>query len=190
MLRGPVFFITTGIVSLGVCAPLVAQNAAANGQNSASAASTTPAPVAADQTASTDKKDSAAATPATKPKKVWTNDDMGDLRQNSTVSVVGKQKRNTQPNYYNPPAGQTEYMVKMYRQQIDQLEAQANEIEKQIANLQNAKNGKIVDSSRAYDPWGGKQGDWSTQIAQLEKSKENILKQIDSIQEQIKKLNP
>jgi hypothetical protein len=188
MLRGAVLFITAGIMSLGVCAPLAAQNAVATGQNSAPAA--TAAPATTDQNTSADKKESAAATPSTKPRKVWTNDDMGELHQNSTVSVVGKQKKNTQPNYYSPPPGQTEYMVKMYRQQIDQLEAQADGIEKQIANLQNAKNGKTVDSSRTYDPWGGKQGDWSTQIAQLEKSKENIQKQIDSIQEQIKKLNP
>jgi hypothetical protein len=190
MLRGSVVFITAGIMSLGVCSPLGAQNSAANGQNSVPAASTTAAPVTTDQTAAADKKDSATPSPATKPKKVWTNDDMGDLHQNSTVSVVGKQKKNTQPNYRYPPAGQTEYMVKMYRQQIDQLEAQADGIEKQIANLQDAMNGKTVDSSRKYDPWGGRQGDWSAQIAQLEKSKENIQKQIDSIQEQIKKLNP
>lgn len=184
MVRGAVLFITAGMISLGACALLVAQNSAANDQNSPPTAI---APAATDQTASADKKDSATAK---KPKKVWTNDDMGDLHQNSTVSVVGKQKKNTQANRYSPPAGQTEYMVKMYRQQIDQLEAQADGIEKQIANLQNAKNGKTVDSSRTYDPWGGKQGDWGAQIAQLEKNKENIQKQIDSIQEQIKKLNP
>ena len=188
MLRGAVLFITAGIISLGACAPLAAQDAAANGQNSAPAATT--APATTDQNTSADKKDSAAKTPATKPKKVWTNDDMGDLHQNSTVSVVGKQKKNTQPNPYSPPPGQTEYMVKMYRQQIDQLEAQADGIEKQIANLQDAMNGKTVDSSRKYDPWGGRQGDWGAQITQLEKNKENIQKQIDSIQEQIKKLNP
>lgn len=116
---------------------------------------------------------------------------MGDLHQNSTVSVVGKQRRNTQPNYeYSPPPGQTEYTVKMYRQQIDQLQAQADAVDKQISNLQDAKNGKTVDSTRKYDPWGGKQGDWDSQIAQLQKNKDNILKQIDSLETQIRKLNP
>ncbi len=188
MFRGAILLITTGILALGTGVPLFAQNTAANGQNSTTPAA---APAAASQTSSTDKKDSTAQTPAAKPKKVWTNDDMGDLHQNSTVSVVGKQKRNTQPNYdYSPPPGQTESMVKMYRQQIDQLQAQADAIDKQISNLQDAKSGKTVDSTRKYDPWGGKQGDWDSQIAQLQKNKDNILKQIDSVETQIRKLNP
>ena len=69
-------------------------------------------------------------------------------------------------------------------------EAQADAIDKQIANLQDAKNGKSVDSSRTYDPWGGRQGDWNAQIAQLEKNRDNILKQIDSVQDMIRKINP
>ena len=182
MFRGAVWFVTTGILALGVGAPLFAQNPAGDSGNSTLPASTTAA----------DKKDSSAAPAAPKPKakKVWTNDDMGDVHQNSSVSVVGTQKKNNQPNYYSPPPGQSEYMVKMYRQQIDQLQAQADAIDKQISNLQDAKNGKTVDSSRTYDPWGGKTGDWNAQIEQLQKNRDNILKQIDSIQDQIRKLNP
>jgi len=56
--------------------------------------------------------------------------------------------------------------------------------------LQDAKSGKTVDSSRTYDPWGGKTGDWNAQIEQLQKNRDNLLKQIDSIQDQIRKLNP
>jgi uncharacterized protein YukE len=192
MVRGTALFIITGILALGASAPLGAQNGAADGKNSTPPASTAAAPAASEQTAATDKKDSSATTPAPKPKakKVWTNDDMGDVHQNSAVSVVGTQKKSNQPNYYSPPPGQSEYMVKMYRQQIDQLQSQADAIDKQIANLQDAKNGKTVDSSRTYDPWGGKQGDWNTQIAQLEKNRDNVLKQIDSVEEQIRKLNP
>jgi uncharacterized protein YukE len=194
MFRGAVFFITTGILALGADAPLFAQSAAADSKNSAPPASpNAAAPAAGDQTTVTDKKDPSAATTAPKPKakKVWTNDDMGDVHQSSAVSVVGTQKKNNQqPNYDSPPPGQSEYMVKMYRQQIDQLQAQADAIDKQIANLQDAKNGKSVDSSRTYDPWGGKQGDWNSQVAQLEKNRDNILKQIDSVQDMIKKINP
>jgi prefoldin subunit 5 len=81
-------------------------------------------------------------------------------------------------------------MVKYYRQQIDQLQAQADGIDKQIANLHDAMNGKTVDSSRNYDPWGGKQGDWNTQIEQLQKNRENVLQQIDMLESQIRKVNP
>jgi predicted nucleic acid-binding Zn-ribbon protein len=116
---------------------------------------------------------------------------MNDLRANSTVSVVGTRKKNApQPNYNYPSYRQSEYMVKMYRQQIDQLQAQVDGIDKQIENLRDAMNGKTVDSSRKYDPWGGRQGDWNSQIDQLQKNRENVLKQIDSAEEQLRKLNP
>jgi uncharacterized protein YukE len=185
MFRGAVLFITTGILAFGANGPLFAQSVPPASTNAA-------APAAGDQTTATDKKDPSAATTAPKPKakKVWTNDDMGDVHQSSAVSVVGSQKKGNQPSSYSPPPGQSEYMVKMYRQQIDQLQAQADAIDKQIANLQDAKNGKSVDSSRTYDPWGGKQGDWNTQIAQLEKNRDNILKQIDQVQDMIRKINP
>ena len=60
-------------------------------------------------------------------------------------------------------------MVKYYRQQIDNLQQQSDAIDKQISNLQNAKNGKTVDSTRTYNPWGGVQGDWNAQIEQIQK---------------------
>jgi hypothetical protein len=59
-----------------------------------------------------------------------------------------------------------------------------------MSDLHDALNGKTVDSSRKYDPWGGKQGDWNTQIDQLQKNRDNVLQQIDTLESQIKKLNP
>ena len=191
MLRGVILSLTAGMMALGVCPASFAQDHPAKDQNSTRPVTTTAAPAAADNAAPAGKSDdSPGAKPATKPKKVWTNDDMGELHQNSSLSVVGTQKRNSQPSDYSAPRGQSEYMVKMYRQQIDQLQAQADAIDKQILNLQDAKSGKTVDSSRTYDPWGGKTGDWNAQIEQLQKNRDNLLKQIDSIQDQIRKLNP
>jgi hypothetical protein len=193
MLRGAILSLTAGMIALGMCGGSFAQDHPAKDPNLTPPATTTAAPAAAHNAApagKSDDKDSTGAKPATKPKKVWTNDDMGELHQNSSLSVVGTQKRNSQPNDYSAPPGQSEYMVKMYRQQIDQLQAQADAIDKQILNLQDAKSGKTVDSSRTYDPWGGKTGDWNAQIEQLQKNRDNLLKQIDSIQDQIRKLNP
>jgi hypothetical protein len=193
MLRGAILSLTAAIFALGMCPAPFAQDDPTKDQNSTPPAATTAAPATAHNTAPAGKsgdKDSTGAKPAPKAKKVWTNDDLGELHQNSSLSVVGTQKRNSQPHDYSPPPGQSEYMVKMYRQQIDQLQAQADAIDKQISNLQDAKNGKTVDSSRTYDPWGGKTGDWSAQIEQLQKNRDNILKQIDSVQDQIRKLNP
>ena len=194
MLRGARLLLTIAILSLTSRAPLFAQNTAANSQNPPPTPASS-APAQSDPSASaskTDKKDSTAQTPAPKPKKVWTNDDMSDLHEDPTsVSVVGKKKSSKPENNYrySPPPGQSEYMLKMYRQQLDQLQAQADAIDKQISNLQAAKSGKTVDSTRTYDPWGGRQGDWDAQIAQLQKRKASIQQQIDSVEEQIRKLN-
>jgi len=177
MIRRSVMLAAVGIFCLASIPASFAQDASANGQ--------TPA----QQAAPSDKKVSPDTKPAPKPKKVWTNDDMSDLHANSTVSVVGTRKKNAPTTYYANP-GQSEYAVKYYRQQIDQLQAQVDSIDKQIADLHDAINGKTVDSSRKYDPWGGKQGDWNTQIDQLQKNRDNVLQQIDTLESQIKKLNP
>jgi uncharacterized protein YukE len=173
-------FIAAGISLFAALAPSFAQCTAPIAPSPATAA------------ASSDKKDSSDSKTTPKPKKVWTNDDMAELRANSTVSVVGPQAqgRKTQQRNYYPNPSQSESVVKMYRQQIDQLQVQVDSIDKQIANLRDALAGKTVDSSRTYDPWGGRQGDWSSQIDQLQKSREGVLKQIDKVEEQIRKLNP
>jgi|SRR5580658_1333988 hypothetical protein len=191
MLRGAILILTTGIFSLATLA--FAQDAATNGQNAkAPAASASTAAPSGDPSASTDPKDASASGASAKPKKVWTNDDMGSLDRHSDVSVVGKRKP-PQPTYHPnsyPRNGNTEYMVQYYRRQIDYMQQQADEIDKQISTLQDAKNGKTVDSQRTYNPWGGVQGDWSAQIAQLQKNKDNVLAQIDSLEEALRKLDP
>jgi uncharacterized protein YukE len=193
MFRGAISLAAIGFFSLATLAPAIAQDSAKKDQNPPAASSATAPAPASDPSASTDKKDSTAPTSAAKPKKVWTNDDMGNLDRHGDVSVVGK-RQPSQNGYnngrYSPPPGQSEMMVKYYRQQIDTLQQQSDAIDKQISNLQDAKNGKSVDSARTYNPWGGVQGDWNAQIAQLQKNKDNIQKQIDSIEVQIRKVNP
>jgi len=178
MRRRALVFIAAGIFLFAALAPCFAQDTAP----------ITPTPATA--AASSDKKDSSDTRTSPKPRKVWTNDDMAALHANSTVSVVGPQPRKAPQRRYYPNATQSESVVKMYRQQIDRLQTQVDSIDKQIANLRDAIAGKTVDSSRTYDPWGGRQGDWSSQIDQLQKTRESVLKQIDTVEEQIRKLNP
>jgi hypothetical protein len=197
MLRGAILIVTTGIFSLATLA--FAQDSATNNQSAKPAptpasapASTSAAAVAGNPSTSADPKDTSAPGTAAKPKKVWTNDDMGSLDHHSDVSVVGKRKP-PQPAYHPnsyPQSGNTDYMVQYYRQQIDSLQHQADQIDKQISTLQDAKSGKTVDSQRTYNPWGGVQGDWNAQIAQLQKNKDNVLQQIDSLEEALRKLDP
>ena len=191
MLHGAILIVTTGIFSLATLA--FAQDGATKSQNAKPPATSASAPAAAnDPSASTDTKDASASGTAEKPKKVWTNDDMGSLDHHSDVSVVGKRKPpqpTYTPNSY-PRRGNAEYMVQYYRQQIDSMQQQADQIDKQISTLEDAKNGKTVDSQRTYNPWGGVQGDWNAQIAQLQKNKDNVLQQIDSLEEALRKLDP
>ncbi|MGB9067436.1 MAG: hypothetical protein WCC21_02600 [Candidatus Acidiferrales bacterium] len=197
MLRGAILVVTTGIFSLASLAfaqDSARKNQAANppATPAGAPAPTSAAPVAGNPPTSTDTKDASASGMAAKPKKVWTNDDMGSLDHHSDVSVVGKRKP-LQPAYHpnsDPQRGNTDYMVPYYRQQIDSLQHQADQIDKQISTLQDAKNGKTVDSQRTYNPWGGVQGDWNAQIAQLQKNKDNVLQQIDSLEEALRKLDP
>jgi hypothetical protein len=199
MLRGTILMVTTAMISLGTLAPAFAQDSATKAHNSTSPgapASTSATPASTDPSSSTtgatDKKDASSLGTTEKPKKVWTNDDMGSLDHRGDVSVVGK-RRPPQPAYnpnHYPQNGNNEYMVKYYRQQIDNCQQQADQIDKQISTLQDAKNGKTVDSQRTYNPWGGVQGDWNAQIAQLQKNKDNVLQQIDSLEEALRKLDP
>jgi hypothetical protein len=199
MLRGAILIVTTGIFSLATLAPAFAQDSATKSQNANPPATRANAPTptsatsaASGPSASADKKDASASSAVAKPKKVWTNDDMGSLDHHGDVSVVGKRKPpqpTYNPNSY-PRNANNEYMAQYYRQQIDYMQQQADQIDKQISTLQDAKNGKTVDSERTYNPWGGVQGDWGAQIVQLQKNKDNVLKQIDSLEEALRKLDP
>lgn len=192
MFRGAISLAALGIVSLVALDSAFAQDSAKKDQSTPQASSSSAPATTGDQNSSTDKKDSSASTATAKPKKVWTNDDMNNLDRHGDVSVVGKRQssQNSGNGHYSPPPGQSEIAVKYYRQQIDALQQQSDAIDKQISNLQDAKNGKSVDSTRTYNPWGGVQGDWNAQIAQLQKNKDDIQKRIDSIEEQIRKINP
>lgn len=152
-----------------------AQNASSNGQ-------------AAQATAPSAPSDSSAPKSPQTPKKIWTNDDIADLRANSTISTVGDQKNVTRrTNTWRPSSDD---LVRSYRDQIDQLQARVAGIDKQIADLRGALNGKAVDSTRKYEPLGGKIGDWNSQIDQLQKNRQDLLRQIDALETRLRQSNP
>jgi uncharacterized protein YukE len=132
--------------------------------------------------------DSPASKAPQNPKRVWTNDDLAGFRANSTISTVGDDKNVTRRSGTRRTS--SDYLARRYRAQIDQLQAQLADIDKQIANLRGALSGKTVDSTRKYEPLGGKIGDWKSQMDQLQKNRQNLLRQIDALETQMRQSNP
>jgi hypothetical protein len=154
--------------------------ASAHAQNSPSSAATP----AAGQSSVTNDSTSAPATPA--PKKVWTNDDVTDLRGESTISTVG------QPNAKNgakpgdkPAPNAKNGNAKTYQAQIARLEAQIPRLDAQIAELQAAIDGKPTgDGKTSQRPRGVKVDDWSVEMQELQKKRGDALEKIAAIKDQ------
>jgi hypothetical protein len=112
-------------------------------------------------------------------KKVWTNDDMSDLRGGTPVSTVGPKPSKATAKPVKAPAKPPS---NPYRAQIAKLEAQLPPIESQIADLQAALSGNTVDTPRKYI--GVKPDDWHLELDGLQKKRADILNQIDTLEEQ------
>jgi len=109
--------------------------------------------------------------PETEPKKVWTNEDVSDLRANSTISTVGHStgSQARQPHASRPKD------AKWYHDQIEKLEKQLPAINARIAQLQAGIDGKFTgDAKESTRPAYGKFGDWKTELEQLEKQRDDI----------------
>jgi hypothetical protein len=128
------------------------------------------------------------ATDAQPPaKKVWTNDDMGELRDHSTISTSPNAK--TAQPARKPSAAAIVRNESWYRDQIAKLRAKIPPLEEKIARLQAALEGHQVNEARQYG-WV-KPGNWGDQKAQLEKNRDAIQSQISELEDEARhKGNP
>jgi hypothetical protein len=157
---------------------LAASAANANAQSALQSPSTQP-PVP-DQTTAQNSAVNPSA-PQTPPKRVWTNDDMSTLDPHAGVSTVGKT---------NAPA--TKHVTRSngrdaswYQDQINKLQAKIPPLDKQIAELQSALDGKPTgDAKKSTRPTGVKTDSWSAELAQLQKKRDDTLSQISALQDQ------
>lgn len=126
-----------------------------------------------------------AVAPAPAPpagKKVWTNDDVSDLRGDSVISTVGNS--DAKPGSKPAPAAKNKN-AKPYQAQIERLEAQIPPLDAQIAELQAAIDGKPTGDMRSSQrPRGVKADDWSVEMQDLQKKHDNILDQISALKDQ------
>jgi hypothetical protein len=119
--------------------------------------------------------------PQTPQKKVWTNDEMSSLDPHAGVSTVGKEPSNPS-RHVAPTKG---HNAKWYQDQIAKLQAKIPPLDSQIAELQAALDGKPTgDAKKSARPRGVKADDWATELADLEKKRDDTLAQISALQDQ------
>src|SRR6267154_2131227 len=98
---------------------------------------TAPPPAATSQ-------DSAPPSEAKKPKKVWTNEDIP--HSPGAVSVVGDPKSKPQPAPAAKPAANAQYVASV-RKQLEKLQGQIADIDKQLVDLKNFSEGEPSTSA-------------------------------------------
>lgn len=115
------------------------------------------------------------------PKKVWTNEDVGTLRAESTVSTVGQANGSKKMPRPRTPSAK-DNRTNSYQSQLTKLRAQLPPIESQIAELQSALSGSVVNEQRKY--YGVRPDDWQVQLAQLQKRRDDIQSQIAKLEDE------
>jgi len=128
----------------------------------------------------------ASTPPATK--KVWTNDDVPNLRGESVVSTVGNPSPGSARPADKSATAPKNRDAKWYADQIAKLQAKLPPLNSQIAELQAAIDGKPTgngkDSSR---PRGVKADDWSVELAQLRDQRDGIVAHIHALEDEARR---
>jgi hypothetical protein len=112
-------------------------------------------------------------------KKVWTNDNVGGshsqqndasapAQQNSTSTAPAKPKSKKDPKWYHD--------------QIAKLQAQIPPLDKTIAELQAALDGKTLNEPLHYG--GNRIGDWKEQVQQLQTKRQDTLDKITALEDE------
>jgi hypothetical protein len=123
--------------------------------------------------------------PQPAPKKVWTNEEMSSLDPYAGVSTVGNSNANPATSKARPRTTSKNHDPRWYQDQISKLQAQIPPLEKQIAELQSALAGKPTgDAKQSARPRGVKADDWATELADLQKKRDDTLGQISALQDQ------
>jgi TolA-binding protein len=123
-----------------------------------------------------------------KPKKVWTNDELGSV--SGTVSVVGEPAANgdaTTKTSALPSEGAKQKLAESYRSQIQQLQAQMDGIDKRIAQLRNFKGENSNPSGGINPNQGYNMVPLEDQVKQLEDRKKQLQGKIDDLESDAKK---
>lgn len=116
-------------------------------------------------------------------RKVWTDDDVGDLRDRSAISTVGapSSKPANLTGRLAAPTARTKD-ARWYQDQISKLRAKIPPLDDKIRHLQDALDGKAVNSVRTYG--GVRADDWRDQLSRLRKQREDISAKIAALEDE------
>jgi hypothetical protein len=154
-----------------ILALFAAFSAAAQSQDSSAPAPPTPS------------QDSAAPAETKKPKKIWTNENLSDA--SGTVSVVGDPKNKPKPVSSKPVDAQ---YVASVRKQLDKLQGQVADIDKQLVDLKNFSEGEPSTSAsgmklnKSYD-----REPIEVQMRALRNKKKHLESKIDALLDEARK---
>jgi hypothetical protein len=128
-------------------------------------------------------QDSAPLADSKKPKKVWTNEDLPNTK--TGISVVGDTKSKPQPTASKPVNGQYAASV---RKQLDKLQGQIADIDKQLVDLKNFSSGEPstiasgikLDKSYQREPI-------EVQMRALQDKKKDLESKVDALLDEARK---
>src|SRR5215470_15939148 len=156
-------------------------------QNSQEAAGTNPP---ATPNATTPAAPTSSAPAPEKPKKVWTNEEMGSLK--GPISVVGdkssaKPSSSTNKKYDHANTGSHAAAVRRYRDEIAQLKTQIGLADARISEMKNFKADNAAPSGGLQLHKGYTMLPPEEQIKQLEEKKKKLQAKIDDLELQAEK---
>ena len=119
--------------------------------------------------------------PQAPQKKVWTNDNLGVSHSQPDDSSAAAQAGSTagSPAAARPKSKKD---AKWYHDQIAKLQAQIPPLDKTIAELQAALEGKTLNEPLHYG--GNRIGDWKEQLDQLQTKRQDTLDKIAALEDQ------
>ena len=114
-------------------------------------------------------------------KKVWTNDNVGGSHsQQNDGSAPAQQNSNSTSMVPAKPKSKKD--PKWYHDQIAKLQAQIPPLDKTIAELQAALDGKALNEPLHYG--GNRIGDWKEQLQQLQTKRQDTLDKITALEDE------
>ena len=114
-------------------------------------------------------------------KKVWTNDNLGGShsQQNDTPASA---QQNPNSSSTEPAKAKSKKDAKWYHDQIAKLQAQIPPLDKTIAELQAALDGKTLNEPLHYG--GNRIGDWKEHLQKLQTKRQDTLDRIAVLEDQ------